>query len=71
MMAMMVAGNNDDYGDVGGDEDTSDVYSCRLSNLLTDYRKDLCPLTAYRLPQGLNLTAACRLPHLPQPEGMK
>ena len=49
----------------------SDVYSCRLSSFLTDYRKDLClltayrlPLTAYRLPQGLNLTAACRLPQL-------
>ena len=43
---------------------SSDVYSCRLSSFLTDYRKDLRLLTAYSLPQGRNLTAACRLPQL-------
>ena len=41
-----------------------DVYSCRLSRFVSDYRKNLRPLVAYRLPQRLNLTAACRLPQL-------
>ena len=38
------------------------MFTVRLMQFLTDYRKPLHVLAAYRLPQALDLTAPYRLP---------